>query len=123
MINRAFIIGNLTDTPKLQIVGQYQTAMATFSIGVNEQTKKGENVYFIECKAWGKVAENAGKYLTKGKPVFLEGAVVQERWETDGQKRSRTLLRVDKIHFIDSNRSAQDINSAYNEINSQEDIW
>ena len=53
--------------------------------------------------AFGRQAENASRYLEKGRRVLIEGRLTQERWETeDGSKRSKVKVVASEIHFMDS---------------------
>lgn len=98
------VAGNLTRDVALKYL-QSGTALAEFGVAVNEKrTKDGEKVQetsFFDVKCFGKTAEVAGQYLTKGKPIALEGKLVQERWETDRQeKRSKIVVIANRIHFL-----------------------
>lgn len=103
--NRAMFIGYLARDPEVKYLPS-GNAVANFSIGVNRTWKdpktneKKEECSFFNCTAWGKTAENIGKYLTKGKPVFIEGHLRQETWEKDGEKRSAVKVVVDTINFL-----------------------
>lgn len=99
-MNLVILKGNLTDIPQLKAVGQYNTALATFTIAVNEKYKDKEDTHFINCKAFGKTAENIGKYFTKGKPILIEGNLNQETWEREGRKYSRITVLVRGFDFV-----------------------
>jgi single-strand DNA-binding protein len=69
--------------------------------------EKKEEVCFVDLEAWGKTAETMNEYLQKGRPVFVEGRLRQQRWETDdGQNRSKHVVVVDGFKFIDSRQDA-----------------
>ncbi len=100
--NRVFLLGNLTadpesrDLPTGGIVTDLRLAVnRTYRNREGEQT---EEVSFIDCTAYGRTAEIARDYLKKGRPVFLEGRIHQDRWETnEGDKRSKLKVVVERL--------------------------
>lgn len=94
-ISTAVVAGNLTRDAELNESGR----VLAFSVAVNRYEKNGdeygERVHFFDCKVLGNRAQSLAQYLTKGTKVTVLGDLVQERWETDGQKRSvvRILAR------------------------------
>lgn len=101
--NRVIIAGNLTRDIELRYI-QSGTAVADVSVAVNERRKKGDeyvdDVHFIDCTLWGRTAEVASEYLAKGSPVLFEGRLTQERWEKDGEKRSKIKITVEKLQML-----------------------
>ena len=79
--------GRLTRDPEAKQVGD-KTVVA-FSLAVNGY---GEKVSFLDVEAWGKTAEVVEAYAGKGKLVTVTGRLEQQRWEKDGQKRSRVIV-------------------------------
>lgn len=55
---------------------------------------------FLDCIAWGKTAENAVKFLKKGRWVEAMGSLKQETWEYNGQKRSKHVMNVSNLNFL-----------------------
>jgi single-strand DNA-binding protein len=105
--NKVFLIGNLTRDPETKQVGSSQ--VCNFGLAVNrkyndKQTgEKKEEVSFFDLECWGRTAELAQQYLKKGRPIFMEGRLKQDRWETeDGKKMSRIKIQVDNIQFLGS---------------------
>lgn len=98
-INTLILAGHLTRKPELKHTTS-GTAVCKFGIAVNEYSKQQERANFFEVQAWGKVAENCDKYLDKGSAVLIEGNLKQERWESDGQKRSRIIVNAFKVNFL-----------------------
>lgn len=104
-LNKVLLIGNLTRDPELKYTPQ-GTAVCDFSIALNEKFKAKdgswqEKVHFIDIAAWGRTAEVCGEYLRKGRPVFVEGRLQQDRWEQpDGQKRSKIRVTADRVQFL-----------------------
>lgn len=105
-INKVMLGGYLTADPEARAVGNGNVCNFTLAMNrkwTDRSGQKKEEVAFVECEAWAKVAELAQNYLRKGKPVFVEGRIKQDRWETaDGQKRSKLKVSVDQITFLDA---------------------
>ena len=103
--NRVFLLGNLTadpesrDLPTGGIVTDLRLAVnRTYRNREGEQT---EEVSFIDCTTYGRTAEVARDYLKKGRPVFLEGRLHQDRWETnEGDKRSKLKVVVERLVLL-----------------------
>jgi single-strand DNA-binding protein len=76
-------------------------AICNFSIASNKSKKVGDRwedeAHFFDCVLFGKYAESMSRYLTKGKQISLQGELNQERWEKEGQKRSRVTIKVDRL--------------------------
>ena len=68
--------------------------------------KEIETKCFLDCKAWRGIAELLGNYFHKGKEIIVEGRLEKDEWEQDGEKRSRTVLSVDKVHFCGQKEGA-----------------
>ena len=104
-LNKVFLMGNLTRDPELRYVPS-GAAVANFTIAVNRPYKdtageKKEEVSFIRVVVWGKIAEICGEYLTKGRPVLVEGRLKSRSWEAqDGQKRSALDVVATSVQFI-----------------------
>jgi single-strand DNA-binding protein len=95
--NRVIVVGNLGRDPELRYTPQ-GTAVCNFSVATNEKRrdKSGElqdNTTWFRVTLWGKQAENASKYLTKGSPVYIEGRLRLDEW-TDRDGKTRTTLDV-----------------------------
>jgi len=105
-LNRVFLMGNLTRDPEQRYTTN-NTAVANFGMAINRKWNKDgqtqEEVCFVDCEAFGKTAEVMVQYLSKGRPVFVEGRIVQDRWEDkDGNNRSKLKVVVERFEFIDS---------------------
>lgn len=103
-LNKVFLMGNLTRDPELKYTPQ-GTAVCAFAVAVNEKYKAKdgswqEKVHFIDIEAWARQAETCSEYLKKGRPVFVEGSLQQDRWEQDGQKRSKIRVRAFRVMFL-----------------------
>jgi len=105
--NKVILMGNLTRDPELRYTSNNR-AVAKIGIACNRQFttangEKREEVMFADCEAWGRTAEVMNQYLSKGKPVFIEGRLKLDQWtDQSGQKRSRHIVVVENFQFIDS---------------------
>lgn len=100
MINKIIYQGRLTADVELKEVGGFN--MTEFTIAWSEKYKETETKCFLRCKAWRQTAEHISKYFNKGKEIAIEGKLVTEEWEKEGQKQSRTICNVEKVHFVGS---------------------
>lgn len=76
-------------------------SVCTMTIAVDRSF--GDGADFFDCTAWGKTAETAAKYLSKGRKVLLEGAMQSRKYKgKDGNERTAWEVQVDKMHFVDS---------------------
>ncbi len=105
--NKVILMGNLTRDPELKRTSN-DMAVTQISIAVNRQykDKNGEQVKettYVDCEAWGRTAEVMAQYLSKGKPVFVEGRLKLDQWQDkDGNNRSKLKMVIEKFEFIDS---------------------
>ena len=108
-LNKVFLIGNLTRDPELRYIPS-GTAVANFGLAVNRiytnrDGERKEEVCFVEIVTWAKTAENCANYLSKGRPLFIEGRLHYDSWETeDGQKRSKLRVVADRVQFLGGRR-------------------
>ncbi len=104
-LNKVFLIGNLTRDPELRYTPG-GTAVANLGLAVNRKFKDStgelkEEVCFLTVTVWDKQAEACCQYLSKGRPVFVEGVLQSRFWETsDGQKRSAIDVRAERVQFL-----------------------
>ena len=107
-LNHVVLIGRLTrdlgiDEKDFGYVGNGM-ARANVSIAVNRSKKNGDQwideVSYFDITIWGKTAENLKPYLIKGKQVCIEGHLKQERWEHEGQKRSKISIVADNVQLL-----------------------
>jgi single-strand DNA-binding protein len=103
--NKVLLIGNLTRDPQLSYLPS-QTPVVDFGIAVNRRwtSKEGESkeeVCFIDCRAFSRLAENINKYMKKGRSIFIEGRLVLDAWTAqDGTKRSKHRVQIDNCQFL-----------------------
>ncbi len=103
--NKILLMGNLTRDPQLSYLPS-QTAVVDFGLAVNRKWKSREGedrdeTCFIDCRAFGRTAENINKYLSKGRPLFVEGRLTFDSWTSqDGTKRSKHRVTVENFQFL-----------------------
>ena len=110
-LNKVFLIGNLTRDPELRYIPS-GAAVADIGIAVNrsftkKDGEKSEETLFVKVVVWGKQAESSAKYLSKGRPVFIEGRLQSRSWEDkDGQKRSTMEVVAERVQFLGTQGSS-----------------
>ena len=103
--NKVLLIGNLTRDPQLSYLPS-QSAVVDFGLAVNRRWtgkdgEKKEETCFVDCTSFGRQAETINKYLTKGRPVLVEGRLTFNSWTAqDGTKRSRLKVTVENFQFL-----------------------
>ena len=103
--NKIFLIGNLTRDPQLSYLPS-QTAVVEFGLAVNRRWtgrdgEKREETCFVDCRSFGRTAENVNKYMKKGSPLFVEGRLDFDSWTAqDGTKRSKHRVTVENVQFL-----------------------
>ena len=103
--NRVLLMGNLTRDPQLSYTPS-QTAVVDFGVATNrrwtaQDGSQRDETCFVDCRAFGRMAENINKFFTKGKPIFLEGRLTYDTWTAqDGTKRSRHRVTVENFQFL-----------------------
>jgi len=105
-LNQVMIIGRLTRDAELKYTaGGF--AIGSFSIAVNRRRKNGEQwvdeVSYFDVNLFGKSAENLNQYLIKGKQVGIQGELRQDRWEQDGQTRSKVFIVASNVQLLGGN--------------------
>ena len=105
--NKVILAGNLTRDPQLSYTPS-QTAVCEFGMAINRRYKgsdgqQREDTCFVECQAWGKTGEIINQYMSKGRPLLVDGRLTFDSWEgKDGQKRSRLRVTVENFQFLGS---------------------
>ena len=106
--NRVILAGNLTRDPVLRYVAK-RTAVSDVGLAVNDRIKRNdewvEETVFVDVTLWGRTAEVAVEYLTKGSPVLIEGRLRYETWEKDGQKRSKLKVVCDRMQMLGTGKN------------------
>jgi single-strand DNA-binding protein len=103
MFNKVILIGNLTKDPELRYTPK-GTPVCTLRLASTTKYKSGDSMkddtLFINVVVWGKQGETAAQYLAKGKSVLVEGRLQEQRWETDGQQKSRFEVVAQAVRFL-----------------------
>jgi len=102
--NNTTLVGNLTKDPESRFTNS-GTAVVNFSLAVNNPARDDE-VLFINCVAFAKLAEVITKYTEKGKNILVNGRLVLDSYETnDGDKRSQIKLFVNNMQLLGSGKA------------------
>src|SRR5262245_29727776 len=108
-LNKVILLGNLTRDPELRYAPN-GTPVARFGLAVNtsragQGDERKEEVCFVDIVAFGRQAETASEYLSKGRPALVEGRLQWRSWEgQDGQKRSKHEVIAERIQFMPRGR-------------------
>jgi len=109
--NKIILVGNLGRDPELRYTPQ-GTPVCSFSLATNERRKDrntGENndiTTWFRVTLWGRQAETASQYLTRGRPVYIEGRLRVEEWtDRDGKPRHTLEVHATDMQFIGGGRS------------------
>ncbi len=104
--NRVILMGNLTRDPEIR-ESQSGTTIARFTLAVNDRVPDGqggwkEEASFVDAVLFGKRAEAFGRFMSKGRPVLVEGKLRQSKWQDreTGQNRSKIEVIVDNWEFV-----------------------
>jgi single-strand DNA-binding protein len=102
-LNHVVLIGRLTRDAELKYTASGQ-AVCKFSIAVNRRRKNGEQwedeANFFDIVLWGRQGESLNQYLVKGKMIGIEGELRQDRWQQDGQNRSKVEIVANNIQLL-----------------------
>ncbi len=104
-INKVLIIGRLGADPELKTVGSGQQvarlSVATSENWTDREGQKQERTEWHRVVVWGKLAELCGKYLSKGRQVYVEGRLQTRSWEDQqGQKKYSTEIVATTVQFL-----------------------
>jgi single-strand DNA-binding protein len=105
-LNHVTLIGRLTRDAELKYTSGGQ-AVCKFSIAVNRRKKNGDQwedeANFFDVVVWGRQGESLNQYLVKGKMVGVSGELRQDRWQQDGQNRSKVEIVADYVQLLGGN--------------------
>src|SRR5688572_4182866 len=109
-LNKVFLMGNLTRDPELRVTPK-GTPICQFSLAINRKFKmesgeSREEVIFVDIEAWGRQGETIAKFVTKGRPLFVEGRLKLDQWEDKNTKEKRSRMRVvlEQFEFLGDSR-------------------
>lgn len=105
-LNKVMLIGNLTRDPEVRQTPN-GVSVADLGVAINrvyttDAGERQEEVTFVDVTVWGRVAENAGKFLSKGRPVFIEGRLQLDSWQDreSGQTRQKLKVIGERMQFL-----------------------
>ncbi len=104
-LNQVHLAGNLTRDPQVRTLAGDRT-VTDFGLAINRRWKNAdgetkEEVTFIDCECWGRVAEVVGQYCLKGSGVYVGGRLKLDSWQDkQGQKRSRIKVLAETVQFL-----------------------
>jgi single-strand DNA-binding protein len=110
-INRVIVVGNLTRDPELRHTPSGM-AVCSLRIAVNT-TRKDETGQWVDkpnyfdVTVWGQQGENCAQYLSKGRPVAIDGRLEWREWEQDGNKRQAVEIVADTVQFLGGRQDAE----------------
>lgn len=102
--NQVILMGNLTRDPEVRQIPSGQS-VCTFSLALNRSFKGADGNWqeatdYIDVVAWGPLGERVAQYVTKGRPVLVNGRLQSRSWEQDGVKRSKVEVNAQDVTFL-----------------------
>jgi len=111
-LNKVMLIGNLTRDPELRYTPK-GTAVADIGLAINrvwsnEAGERQEETTFVDVTLWGRQAELAEKYLSKGRGAYIEGRLQLDTWDDKetGKKRSKLKVVGENLQFLPDGKGA-----------------
>lgn len=105
--NKVILMGNLTRDPQLKYLPN-NTAVCEIGLAVNHRWRDNEGnqreeVCFVDLTAFGRRGETLNQYMSKGRPILIEGRLKLDTWTAqDGTKRSKHSVVIDNFQFVGS---------------------
>ena len=107
--NRVILSGNLVKDVEVKVTeGKDSKHVTSFTVAVQRTRSKEDVADFINCVAWGQVANYLGSYGKKGKHIELEGQLHTRSYEKDDKKIYITEVYVDDCHLTSSKNSNEE---------------
>ncbi len=110
-LNKVMVIGNLTRDPEIKYTPK-GSAIADIALAINrnyttDQGEKREETTYVDVVLYGRLAEIAGEYLKKGRPVYIEGRLKLDTWDDKqtGQKRSKMRVVGESLQLLGGRES------------------
>lgn len=102
--NQVILMGNLTRDPELRQTPNGQS-VCSFSLALNRSYKGSDGNWqeatdYVDVVAWGPLGERVAQYVTKGRPVLVNGRLQSRSWEQEGQKRSKVEVVAQDVTFL-----------------------
>ena len=105
-LNKVLLIGNLTHDPEMRSTSSGKSVcgfrIATKRVWTSISGEKQEQTQYHRIVAWGTLGEQCGKYLRKGRRVYVEGRLVNREYEKDGEKRTVHAVVIDDMILLDA---------------------
>ncbi len=105
-VNKVILIGNVTRDPEVKFTSK-GSAVTDIGLAINrnytlDNGEKREETTFVDVELWGRLAEIAGEYAKKGRPVYIEGRLRMDSWEdkASGQKRTRMKVVGENLQLL-----------------------
>jgi single-strand DNA-binding protein len=105
-VNKVILIGNVTRDPEVKFTSK-GSAVTDIGLAINrnytlDNGEKREETTFVDVELWGRLAEIAGEYAKKGRPIYIEGRLRMDTWEdkASGQKRSRMKVVGENLQLL-----------------------
>ena len=127
-MNKVILTGRIVRDAELNYIGATGTPKMSFTIACDRAyQKKGaeKKVDFIPCEMIGQHTEKLSQYVTKGKAILVEGELNIDNYEKEGERRSFTKVKVDRLEFLASNNNENKTNANtldFQEVGNDEDI-
>jgi len=115
-LNQVVLIGRLTHDAVLKYTTNGK-AISKLSIAVSEKRKEGNQwknkADFFDLVLWGQLAESLQQYLVKGKQIGIAGKLSQEKWEQDGQNRSKVVVTIRELQLLGGGSTPENGQKSY----------
>ena len=127
-MNNVVLSGRIVRDAELGFIGATGTPKMVFTLAVERNYQKDKNnkkVDFINMEMIGQHTEKLAQYVTKGKAILIEGELNIDNYEKDGERRSFTKVKVDRLEFLASNNNENKTNANtldFQEVGNDEDI-
>ena len=111
--NKVILMGNITRDVELRYLPN-QTPCVDLGLAMNHKYKDKEDVCFVDVTFFGKQAETLAQYMSKGKPIMVEGRLQLDQWEDqNGNKRSKHKIFGERFTFVDAPQQQAPTNTGY----------
>lgn len=105
------VIGRLGRDPEMRYTAN-GSAVTNFSVAADSGFGDKKKTEWFNVTAWEKTAEACAQYLNKGSLVYVEGRMQTRSWEQDGTKKYKTELVAERVQFLDTKGSRDDVRGA-----------
>jgi single-strand DNA-binding protein len=117
-LNIVHLVGRTGTEPEIRYFDS-GSIKCRLTLAINRPTKRDEPPDWFELEMWGKTAEIASKYVNKGSLIGIQGSLKIETWDGQGgEKRSKPIIKVDKLDLLGSKRDNENYNQNQNNYNN-----